>query len=164
MMMAPMVTLSELVAVVERLEGQPCSPRQVRYLESFGVLPPRGRTDGGVRLYDAADVAVVCLIVRMRAADVPLWVCKAALVHLGPTLREVFVGRADRAAVVNGPRVLIVKREAAPVTRWTFHLSAIREAASKAVRALRVQQPDVTWAGWHTMPAHRAAKLMEATA
>jgi DNA-binding transcriptional MerR regulator len=158
------VTLSELVAIVERLEGQTCSPRQVRYLESFSVLPPRGRTEGGVRLYDAADVALVCLIVQLRQQDVPMWVVKGLLVHLGQTLREVFVKKADRAAVVDGPRMLIVKRDSAPVSRWTFDLRAIEQRATSAVRALRAREPEVTWAGWHTLPAHRAAKLMEATA
>jgi DNA-binding transcriptional MerR regulator len=159
-----MVTLAELVAIVERLEGQTCSPRQVRYLESFGVLPPRGRTEGGVRFYDAADVALVCLIVQLRQQDVPMWVVKSILVHLGATLRDLLVRKVDRAAVVDGPRMLLVKRDSAPMSRWTFDLRAIEQKASAAVRALRARQPEVTWAGWHTMPAYQAERLMEVTA
>jgi DNA-binding transcriptional MerR regulator len=158
------VTLSELLALVHRLEGRTQSPRQIRYLESAGVLSPRGRTQAGVRLYDVADVALLRLVVQMRRQDIPLWVVKGILAHMGPSLRDVFVRRTDRAAIVEGPRMLIVKRMSAPPSRWTFDLKAMGAGATVAVRALRARRPELTWAGWHTMPAYRAAQLMEATA
>ena len=158
------LTISELVTVVKRLEGQGLSPRQCRYLETFQVFMPRGRTVGGVRLYDEADVALACLIVQLRQQDVSMWIVKGILVHLGATLRDVFATKMDRAAIVEGARLLIVKRTSAPASRWTFDLRTIQQRATKAVRALRAREPEITWAGWHTIPAHRAAQLLEVTA
>jgi DNA-binding transcriptional MerR regulator len=158
------VTLAELVDVVDALEGQTLSPRQVRYLEGFGVFHPRGRTVAGVRIYDDADVALACLIVRMRQADIPAWTVKATLAYVGESLREVFASGTAKLAVVRGARMLIVRRESMPPSRWTFDLRQIQQRATAAVRKLRAREPEVTWAGWHTMPARRAAQLMEATA
>jgi DNA-binding transcriptional MerR regulator len=48
------------------------NPKTIRYYESIGLLPEPARTDGGYRLYDAADVDRLLFIRRAQRLDLSL--------------------------------------------------------------------------------------------
>ncbi len=48
------------------------SVRTVRYYEELGLLPPSGRTSGGMRLYHDSDVTRLRFIRRLRALRLSL--------------------------------------------------------------------------------------------
>jgi DNA-binding transcriptional MerR regulator len=74
------------IGELARRSGLPV--RTIRFWSDAGVLPPAERTDGGRRLYDAACVARLELIVTLRELGLGL-----------PEVRRVLAGRAAVAEV-----------------------------------------------------------------
>jgi DNA-binding transcriptional MerR regulator len=74
------------IGELARRSGLPV--RTIRFWSDAGVLPPAGRTEGGRRLYDAACVARLELIVTLRELGLGL-----------PEVRRVLAGQASVADV-----------------------------------------------------------------
>ncbi|MCW2835725.1 MAG: MerR family transcriptional regulator [Nocardioides sp.] len=58
------------------------SLRSLRHWEEVGLLKPSGRTDGGFRLYTAADVEKILVIRRMKPLGFTLDEMKAAMTDI----------------------------------------------------------------------------------
>ena len=58
------------VKEISRMTG--ITPRTLRYYDRIGLLPPAGRTEGGYRLYDAADMERLSQILLFRELEFPL--------------------------------------------------------------------------------------------
>ena len=89
-----------VAALVSRLERQPMTATQVRYLP----ISPAHDARGALR-YGRDDVALVRLAARLtrlfRREGWPLWKVRAALLYLGPLLRLSFAEVDAYAVVVN---------------------------------------------------------------
>ena len=89
-----------VAALVSRLEREPVTTSQVRYLP---IAPARDAR--GALQYGRDDLALVRLAVRLtrlfRREGWPLWKMRAALLYLGPLLRVRLAEAKDYALVVN---------------------------------------------------------------
>ena len=168
---SPLVlTVPEVARVLSRLEPRaPVSEHQVRYLAAQGCLRPtahRSRGFGDSALYGIEDVAIARTLLRLVAGGVPLWVAKAAIAYHEQGLRADWQTRRDVALVVKGVHAQSVLVSAAPKASFPTVIvrqSDVRQGLLAAMRAERERKPAV-WAGWRSMPAHRATKLMEVSA
>ena len=89
-----------------RLVGEPCSPRQVRYLLvgcGLGTEPER-RPNGQTRLHGAVDVAMVRLALRLHAEGVSPWVARVVLTYLRNDLIRAWMAGAAVTLAVTGIR------------------------------------------------------------
>lgn len=65
------------------------------YYDRLGLLRPAARTDAGYRIYDAADVARLATICRLRRAGLPLAEIRRAMDSDTPQLVAVLAVRLD---------------------------------------------------------------------
>ena len=149
------VSVTEACDLLQRLEartlarlGWTITPRQLRYLDTCGVLQP-GRVDGA-RLYTAADVALLRLFLRLVAAGATESRVRSALVYLGAELRrEVERPASDRALLLMGARGLIVP--ASECQRWRgqqpcISVAEVVKGTGEAVEAVRAADAYI-WTG-----------------
>ncbi|GAA3165284.1 MerR family transcriptional regulator [Blastococcus jejuensis] len=107
---------SELMQIGQVAERTGLSLRTIRWYEEEGLVVPTARTDGGFRLYSAADVARLEVIKRMK----PLGFALEEMRELLTLLADLDAGTGDRAQLLDRLRM--------------FH-----EAATARVTALREQ-------------------------
>lgn len=60
------------MTIKEVSEKYGISPDTLRYYERIGMIPPVGRTAGGIRDYQASDLGWVELAICMRGAGLPV--------------------------------------------------------------------------------------------
>lgn len=98
------LTVSEAARIAGQLAGQPCSPRQVRHLLVRGGLgtDTSRRTRGQTRLYNALDVALIRLALRLQAQGVSPWVVRVVLTYLRNDLVRAWKSSAAVALAING--------------------------------------------------------------
>ena len=98
------LTVAEVASLVNQLERQPCSPRQVRYLLVTGRLGNdcEGRTQGQTRLYTPIDIALVRLAVRLVEQGVSKTVARVVLTYLRLDIIRAWKAGAPMAVAVRG--------------------------------------------------------------
>jgi DNA-binding transcriptional MerR regulator len=152
-----LVSVQELVTLALERESEPASDRnierwkrRVRYFEQVGVLQP-ARTESNWRLFDAADVALLQIVMRLHRAGVQMWRIKALLAFRGDELRQALAAESKRVLVIHGVRADIVTRREADARaidqRDRVSLSEVAHASSSSVYQVRQERP----AGW-TVP------------
>jgi hypothetical protein len=152
------LTLPEMATVISRLEQQEVSVGQVR---SVLLLDTRGRAitpqrHGETRLYTADDVAVVRLVLRLRAAGVSPTVARVVAACLRPELGRSW--RLPRALAVAGLRGELLPLNAGRPT-GTIAWVSLREVwagIEAAIRTTRRTQPEV----WQWKPQSALALAM----
>jgi MerR family transcriptional regulator, thiopeptide resistance regulator len=89
------------VGALARATGM--SVRALHYYDEIGLLRPSGRSDGGHRLYDAADVARLYQVSLLRRLGFPLEQVAAVLEHpewqLGPAIDRHLADVQRQAAI-----------------------------------------------------------------
>src|SRR5260221_2255137 len=81
--------------------------RTLHYYDEIGLLPPSARLAGGHRLYDAADVARLYRIIRLRQLGFPLDQVDAVLAEpewqLAPAIERHLAQARHHAAIAELP-------------------------------------------------------------
>src|ERR1700736_6228524 len=98
------LTAPEVAAVVARLEGEPCTPRRVRYLLSERLAVDGAPRKGQTRLYRPVDVALMRLALRLQAQGLSAWTVRVVLAYSQDVIRAAWRSRADVALAVRGVR------------------------------------------------------------
>ncbi|SOC57065.1 MerR family transcriptional regulator [Ornithinimicrobium cerasi] len=103
-----------LVHIGEVAERTGLSHRTIRYYEEMGLVEPAARTEGGFRLYDAAGIERLLLVMPMKPLGFTIEEIRDLLVALdvltGPESTE--DGRAAARAVVDRTRATAQERVA----------------------------------------------------
>ena len=98
------LTAVEVAALCARLEGQHCTPRQVRYLLVDGRLGTETgpRAHGQTRVYGTLDVAFVRLALRLQAEGISKMVARVTLTYLRNDLVRGWKASAALALTITG--------------------------------------------------------------
>lgn len=155
------VTAAEAVTLLERLEPRSgITVRKFRYIAQ--LLGMVSGTRGATRLYDRADICLVRLCLRLEG-ETSLWLARAAILYLEPTLRVIFSAVPLYGVVrLHGNRaeqtiLERVKRDRLPGT--IIVLRDVWKGVPEGMRAIRKRQPEV-WA-WSAVPPALAAKRVQ---
>jgi DNA-binding transcriptional MerR regulator len=149
------VTVAEVAAILTKLLGTAITTAQVR---SVLVLDTRGRTmsprrHGQTRLYSAVDVALVRLVLRLRAEGVSPTVARVVVAHFRELLAQHWTHHDPMAFAVIGMRgLLLYAKQSRPdgAVAW-MDLRDVWRGVERAVQAVRQKAPEV-WQ-WKSQPA-----------
>ena len=162
--MSNVLTISEVVEVVRRLDGRrglSVSARQLRYWDATLSLGAKRAADGhnAARMFTLEDVAVVRLVRRLQrdgVRDRAIW---ALLVIAGEELRAALHRGTSRVLWVesNGRAHLLSAREAASKPpRECYPLADVVNGLPEALRQLRAGESEA-WNGAAWVPVQALA-------
>jgi len=154
-----LLTADEAAALAAELSGQPCTARRVRYLLVQGRLGTdisRGR-HGETRVFGVLDVALLRLVLALRAQGVSAAVSRGILTYLRDDLIRAWRAAQSMAVAVTG-----LKGSLEPVPhgrpKWAVAWVPLRELwrdLDSQIQRVREARPDV-WM-WKPRPAAHVA-------